>query len=347
MFLRNAWYVGALASDVGRHLLPVRLLNENVVLYRCESGQVVALEDSCPHRRLPLSKGRLIGDLVECGYHGLTFDCHGTCTKAPGTTQIPKSAVVRSYACVERYGMVWIWMGEANQADESTLMTIAQWDNPAWGINSGDAMELNCNYLYVTDNLLDPSHVSWVHQTSFGSPDIIGLPHEVEVQESGVTVSRWSKNVEVAPFYKQFVTFSGRCDRKQQYEVRFPSLAIIRAVFLPAGAATDDPAQFHSDVFLMDSYNFLTPVDQDHTRYFWFQLRNFSPNDEAVSKVFNEDVRHAFMEDKEVLEAVHNGLRERGAALDLPIDSGPMRFRRKISQMIEAEKTRIVESAEV
>jgi len=60
-------------------------------------------------------------------------------------------------------------------------------DNPEWGVNSGDAMELDCNYLYVTDNLLDPSHVSWVHQTSFGNSDIIGLPLKVDVEDSGVT----------------------------------------------------------------------------------------------------------------------------------------------------------------
>lgn len=90
MFVRNAWYVGALATQLGRSLLPVRMLSENLVLYRREDGQPVALEDSCPHRRLPLSKGRLIGDQVECGYHGLTFDCSSSCTKAPGVAQILK-----------------------------------------------------------------------------------------------------------------------------------------------------------------------------------------------------------------------------------------------------------------
>lgn len=338
MFVRNAWYVGALAKDVNRNLFPVRMLSENLVLYRREDGQPVALEDSCPHRRLPLSKGRLIGDQVECGYHGLTFDCSGACTKAPGVAQIPKSAVVRSYPCTERYGMVWVWMGDPALADESKLIHIEEWGHPEWGVNSGDAMELNCNYLYVTDNLLDPSHVSWVHQTSFGSADIIGLPLEVKVADDGVTVSRWSRNVEVAPFYQKFVKFSGRCDRKQQYEVRFPSVAVIRAIFLPAGAATEDPAQFHPDVFLMDSYNLLTPIDENSTRYFWFQLRNFSPNDQEVSTIFNHDVRSAFQEDKEVLEEVHKNLKERPAALDLPIDSGPMRFRRRIKQLLEAEQ---------
>lgn len=339
MFLRNAWYVGALSKDIDRSLFATRMLKEDIVLYRKEDGSVAALEDSCPHRRLPLSKGRLLGDQVECGYHGLTFDCSGACTVAPGLKQIPKSAVVRSYPCVERYGMVWVWMGDPELADESSLIQIDEWDNAEWGVNSGDAMELECNYLYVTDNLLDPSHVSWVHQTSFGNSDLIGLPLKVDVEDSGVTVSRWSTNVEVAPFYKQFVKFDGKCDRKQHYEVRFPSLAVIKAIFLPAGSQTDNPSEYHKDVFLMDSYNLLTPIDENRTRYFWFQLRNFSPDDQKVSEVFNHDVRFAFMEDKAILEEVHANLKEKPAALDLPLDSGPMRFRRRMAQLIEAEQT--------
>lgn len=340
MFVRNAWYVAALSQDIERSLFATRLLNEAIVLYRKENGEVAALEDSCPHRRLPLSKGRLLGDQVECGYHGLTFDCSGACTKAPGSKHIPTSALVRSYACTERYGMVWIWMGDADKADLSQLIPIDEWDDPDWGVNRGDAMELNCHYLYVTDNLLDPSHVSWVHQTSFGNADIIGAPLKVEVGEQGVTVSRWSTQVEVAPFYKKFVKFSGLCDRKQHYEVRYPSVAVIKAVFLPTGAQTDDPTQYPDDVFLMDSYNFLTPIDENTTRYFWFQLRNFSPNDQTVSEIFNHDVRSAFLEDKVVLEQVHENLKHKPAALDLPLDSGPMRFRRKIAQLIENEQAK-------
>jgi len=84
MFLRNAWYVGALSKDIDRSLFATRMLKEDIVLYRKEDGSVAALEDSCPHRRLPLSKGRLLGDQVECGYHGLTFDCSGACTVALG-----------------------------------------------------------------------------------------------------------------------------------------------------------------------------------------------------------------------------------------------------------------------
>lgn len=337
MFLKNAWYVAALSQDVGRGLHAVKMLGEDIVLYRKSDGQVTALEDACPHRKLPLSMGRLKGDTVECGYHGLVFDCSGACVHAPGMARPSNAAVVRRYACLEKYGFVWVWMGDAALADPSQMVTVDHWGDAQWGMNRGDAMTVRCNYLYLTDNLLDPSHVSWVHQTSFGNADIVGVPLEVDVADSGVTVSRWMRDVEVAPFYAQFVRFAGRCDRKQHYEVRFPSHAIIRAIFKPAGQGSET-APFHDDVFLMDSYNFLTPIDDSTTRYFWFQMRNFSPDDEQVSRQFSEDVRAAFAEDRAVLEAVHEGMAKSPSTLNLPLDAGPLRFRRTLRQRIDAEQ---------
>ena len=70
MYLRNSWYVAGISSEIATELTPLRILDENIVLYRTKSGEPVALEDSCPHRRLPLSKGRLLNDKIECGYHG-------------------------------------------------------------------------------------------------------------------------------------------------------------------------------------------------------------------------------------------------------------------------------------
>lgn len=337
MFIYNAWYVAALADEVGRHLLPVRMLGEDLLLYRQQDGGLVALHDSCPHRRLPLSMGRLVGDTVECGYHGLTFDRAGQCVHAPACTTPPERATVRSYPCVERYGLIWVWMGTPEQADPDEIIVIDQWTDPQWGVNRGDAMEVACNYLFITDNLLDPTHVSWVHQTSFGSDDLIGVPLEIAENEQGVTAYRWLHDIEVAPFYQQFVRFDGRCDRKQHYEMRYPAHAVIRAIFTPAGTARDEPP-FHPQVFLMDSYNFLTPIDEKNTRYFWFQLRNFSPDDEQVSQVFNEDVRAAFLEDKAVLEAVQKGMDAHGARLSLPSDAPALRFRKRTRERILSEQ---------
>ena len=74
----------------------------------------------------------------------------------------------------------------------------------------------------------------------------------------------------------------GCVHRKQQYEVRYPSLALIKAYFSPAGTGGEGKP-LHPQTFIMDSYNFLTPVDESTTRYFWFQQRNVAPHDDDVS----------------------------------------------------------------
>ena len=338
MFLRNAWYVAAWDHEIGRNLTPQTILGENVVLYRKEDGTLAALEDACPHRKLPLSMGRLKGDQVECGYHGLTFDCSGTCTRVPGAEKVPHVARVRSYPVEERYGLVWIWMGDPALADPAEIFAVENWGDPAWGLNRGESMMLDCNYLYMTDNLLDPSHVAWVHQTSFASSATAETPLETTVGDKGVTVWRWMLDSEPAPFYAPFLKFSGNCDRKQHYEVHYPCNAIIKAIFTPVGAGGEG-RPLHPDTFLMDSYNFMTPVDATHTRYFWFQMRNFAPNDLEVSKRFASSVRGAFEEDRVVLQAVQKGMEAMTTPnLDLKIDIGPLRFRRRLSQMITAEQ---------
>jgi phenylpropionate dioxygenase-like ring-hydroxylating dioxygenase large terminal subunit len=338
MFVRNAWYVAARSNEVGPGLHATRLLGNAVVLYRKLDGSVVALEDACPHRKLPLSMGRLKGEHVECGYHGLTFDGAGTCVRAPGNARIPPGARVRSYPAHERYGLVWLWMGPPEHADSAAIIEVPEWGDSAWGINQGDAMTVDCHYLYVTDNLLDPSHVAWVHPSSFGNAACEGEPLSTLENGKGVMVSRWMRNAEVAPFYARYVKFSGRCDRKQQYEVRFPSHAVVKAIFTPAGTGSES-GPMHPDVFLMNSYNFLTPVDESTTRYYWFQARNFDQSDALVSAQFNEDVRHAFDEDRVILAAVHAGMANRRTPnINLALDAGPTRFRRGVQRLIDAEQ---------
>ena len=89
MFMRNCWYVAAFDHEVADQPFARTLLGEPVVLYRTADGTPVAFEDACCHRALPLSMGTVIGDNLQCGYHGLTFDPSGTCIAVPGQTQVP------------------------------------------------------------------------------------------------------------------------------------------------------------------------------------------------------------------------------------------------------------------
>jgi phenylpropionate dioxygenase-like ring-hydroxylating dioxygenase large terminal subunit len=339
VFLRNAWYVAAWERDVGDAPYAATILGEGVAIFRDTSGTYAALADSCPHRNVPLSMGRVHGDTIECAYHGLVFDCSGACVSGTGVERAPRGTSVRSYPIEARYGLLWIWMGDAERANPADIFEAEHWGDPAWGSTSGDDMVISCNYLLITDNLLDPSHVAWVHPGSFAGDGSEDTPLQVTVADDGVTVWRWMMDAPAAPFYAPYLQFDGNCDRKQQYEVRYPSNALIKAYFSPAGTGGEGEP-LHPQTFIMDSFNFLTPVDETTTRYFWFQMRNVAPDDAEVSQRFAASVRGAFEEDKVILQASQRGMsRSATANINLRTDSGGIRFRHRLSQLIAAEQT--------
>ena len=168
MFLRNCWYVAAWDHElIDGKLLARTILEKPVLLYKGDSGRVVALDNRCCHRGAKLSNGRLEGDDVRCMYHGLKFDPTGRCIQIPGQDNIPKNLGVRSYPVVERQHLVWIWMGEPSKADPSKILDIPYLANPAWrGVP--DYMHYDANYLLIVDNLSDFAHLAFVHTRTLG-----------------------------------------------------------------------------------------------------------------------------------------------------------------------------------
>ena len=337
MFLRNSWYVAALSSEIKAELKPIRILGENIVFYRTGGGEPVALQDACPHRRLPLSRGRLLNNRIECGYHGLQFDHSGQCVAAPTQDRIPPTARVRSYPVVDRWGLVWIWMGDVELSDDNLIIDIPNYDNQDWKITTGDALTCACNYQFVTDNLLDPSHVAWVHRTSFASPGTKNTPVEVTETNNGVVVHRWMYDQKPPSFYAPLVRFKGNCDRLQHYEAQFPCAAINKSIFVPSGKGGPG---FHSDewTYIMISYHFMTPIDVDNTRYHWLQHRNTDPDNGELTAMIASSARSAFLEDREVLEAVHTGMANATTRpINLGLDAAALHFRRNLERMISLE----------
>jgi phenylpropionate dioxygenase-like ring-hydroxylating dioxygenase large terminal subunit len=339
MYLRNCWYVAGWSKEYDYSLHAQKLLGENVVLYRRADGKPVALEDSCPHRKLPLSKGKLEDDRVVCGYHGLTFDCTGSCVDAPTQRgNIPKRAVVKSYPVVDRYNLLWIWMGDPESADPDLIFTIDNFDNPEWGCTDGGTMHLGCNYLWMADNLLDPSHVAWVHVTSFAGGGTDDTPLTLDRTDTGVVVWRWIHDQPTSPYYKSLVKFEGNCDRKQHYEMCFPAIGVNRSVYTPVGTGGPDAPRV-ALTYENISYNFMTPIDEDNTLYIWVQHRNTDPQDKAISETMNAGAVMAFNEDKEILEEVHRGMANKTTLnLDLGLDGGAKLFRLQLQRKIDAEK---------
>jgi len=338
MFIRNAWYVAGWSRDFDRSLRAETLLGDRIVFYRREDGSPVALENACPHRKLPLSQGRLIGDSVECGYHGLTFDGTGTCVAAPTQPEaIPRRAVVQSYPVVDRYRLLWIWMGDPALANPDDIFQIANFDDPTWGYTDGGALDIDCHYLWVCDNLLDPSHVAWVHVTSFAGAGTDNAPLTLTRADNGVTVARWIYAAPPSPYYAGLVRFAGLCDRLQHYQMCLPGIALNKSVYTPAGTGGPNTPPV-AETYVNISYNFMTPLDDNRTRYFWFQHRNTDPTDRAISEKMNAGARMAFEEDRVVLEQVHLGMKAPPVpAIDLGLDAGAKAFRLMVERTIAAE----------
>ncbi len=337
-FVTNAWYVAGLSEDFDTGPVPVTLLGEQVVVFRGSDGRPNVLEDACPHRKLPLSKGKIDGDVIVCGYHGLTFDGSGACVLAP--TQLdtpPRRCMVRSYPARDRYGFLWVWMG---QGAPGAILEVPNFDSTTWAVTPRGAMSMAAHYLYVIDNLLDPSHVAWVHVGSFAGAGTDTGPLELEETDDSVTVFRWISGAPAPPYYAEMLPFGPICDRKQHYECRLPSTAINKSVYTPAGeGGADKPLS--PNAFVNISYNFITPIDANRSMYFWFQHRNMHVEDTALSERMFAGAKLAFEEDKEVLEHVHTGMAERRSDyINLGLDAGAMRFRSKLEKRIADERGR-------
>ncbi|MDU8946181.1 SRPBCC family protein [Ovoidimarina sediminis] len=126
--------------------------------------------------------------------------------------------------------------GGDGHADESALLEIPHYDGPAWGKTAEGALEISCHYLWGIDNLLDPSHLAWVHVTSFAGAGTDTRPLDLEETLEGLIVSRWITAEPTPPYYRPMLAFGDNCDRKQHYEGRLPSIAINGSVYTRAGA---------------------------------------------------------------------------------------------------------------
>lgn len=337
-YVENCWYVAGWASEFDRSLTRITLLERDVVIYRTEAGKTVALEDRCPHKLLPLSKGKLIGDTLQCGYHGLTFDCSGACVRVPGQDNIPDTARVHSFPTFERHDIVWIWMGDPGKADTSLVFDLPQFTDPDWAAHQGDALHLKSNYLNVADNLCDPAHVSFVHPTTLGNAASEDIGVQTEKRDDGVIVTwRWIRDAPPVGFFKKFGNFVGHVDRWHYYYLHAPSIAVID--FGSGDVSQKLTEESRNDGIRIFALHFLTPVDATTTIDRWMHIRNTATDDDAAGGQMDELFRIAFAEDKEILEAIQEEELKPNdrRPVRLAIDLGPNLYHKAVQSMIEAE----------
>ena len=340
-FVRNHWYVAAWAHEVGRKPLGRVLLGEPGVLYRATGGQAVALRDQCPHRKLPLSLGRLRGDNLECGYHGLQFGPNGKCVRIPGQQRIPTAAKVRSYPVHESLGLVWIWLGDPDLANPGSCFCLPALEDPHRTLSVGAHRLVDCHYQLLTDNLTDPAHVTFVHRSTLGSAAQEDIPVQVEERDDTVVVSRWTLDSPPAPIFENLAGMSGPVDRWQYYYLHCPAICVVDFGSAPAGQLQQDAPREHAPAVQIYSCIFLTPETEGSTHYFYLQSRNFALGDEAVSRKVVEQLEIAFEEDFVILEAQQHCMDNFPATDDvkLALDSAPTRQRRIVDRMLQNERS--------
>jgi len=337
-FVQNAWYPAAWARDVGRSLTSRTILGDDVVLYRKQDGGVAALENMCPHRFAPLSMGKLKGDAVECGYHGMTFDCSGKCVRIPGQEIIPASAKVRSYPITESMGLAWIWMGDPEKAAHTPVYDLPQYHSGDWTTLEGDALPIACHYLSLADNLCDPAHVSFVHLSTLGNAASEDIPVQFEKKgDDQLLTWRWIIDAPAIPLVKKFAKFSGNVDRWHYYHYYAPSIAVIDFGSAPTG--TGAPEGRRDNCLQFYACHFITPVDETSCIDHWVVVKNFK-SDDATKDAMKQQFRLAFNEDKEILEAIQKKetANPQRRPIRLAIDASPVNMRRMIDRIIAAEQ---------
>ena len=360
-WLRDCWYVIAWDHEIppasSAELFTRRVLGEPILVWRRgeaavgtegtegTEGSFVAMEDRCCHRSAPLSMGRREGDAVRCGYHGLKFDASGRCIEAPGLATVPPKANVRTYPIVLHRKWLFVWMGDPARADTALLPDNFSCDHPQWRHRPG-YLHYETPYLLICDNLLDFSHLSYVHEKTLGGTPAIAqaVPRIEKVAgpnaawaQTGIKVSRQVPNVPAPPFYERFRHFETRIDRWFVYEFLLPGTLLMHSGGRPVGDAPDDL----SNAVQLHSCQTLTPETEHSTHYFFQQSHRVGEADDGVVASIYASLEQAFAEDRDMISAQYVNLQRCPDApmLQLAMDSALIQFRRLLAERLQIERS--------
>jgi phenylpropionate dioxygenase-like ring-hydroxylating dioxygenase large terminal subunit len=341
-FLRNCWYVAAWDHElIDGRLLARTILEKPVLLYRGDSGRVVALDNRCCHRGAKLSNGRREGDDIRCMYHGLKFDPGGRCIQIPGQENIPKGLGVRSYPVVERQTLIWIWMGDPERADPAKIIDIPYLTDPAWRGKQG-YMNYKANYLLIVDNLSDFAHLAFVHTKTLGGSEEYAYksrPVAVERLEDGFRVERWHMNAECPPFHRKVVRGVPKVDRRNVGRMHVPGIFFLESLFAPAGLGVEKGNREGANEYR--NCQFFTPETRRSTHFFWNYLHDYDLDDPTIARSLYFSMVEGFLEDKFIIEGQQEMLdadpdfKFHGIVADAPL----AHFRRTLERRITAERS--------
>ncbi len=335
-WITNAWYVACTPDEIAAKPLGRQICGHRMVIFRA-GGTVSALEDFCPHRGAPLSLGFVRDDTLVCGYHGLALGCSGHVASMPGQ-RVKNFPPVRAFPVIERYGFIWVWPGEADQADPALLPHLEWAESAEWAYGGG-MYHIACDYRLMIDNLMDLTHETYVHASSIGQKEIDEAPVKTHAEGDQIVTSRMMDGVGAPPFWRMALRGAGLpedqpVDRWQICRFTLPSHVMIEVgvALQGRGGYHADPADKAASVVV----DFITPESETSHWYFWGMARRFAVTDTALTDTIREGQGKIFSEDLEMLERQQRNLTlypDRRLLL-LNIDAGGARSRLMIERAI-------------
>lgn len=335
--IRNAWYVAARSSEISRDLMSRVILGRSVLLYRKEDGKPVALQNRCGHRSFPLANGKLHGDIIECAYHGFRYDCSGKCVSIPTQNNLPESYAIKSYPVVEKGPFVWIWPGDPDKADESVVPHQEFFDHPGWAVNIG-FLHIKGSYVHLHENLLDLSHLSFLHEKTFGTPEYARAPIEDKVEEDHFEVWRHVE-CELPPIYAKPLGWEGQKALRSSGSLFVSPGLHVNTGILKNLEISDQQQQPQP---MVKVGQLITPETNTSTHYYYAQCRNFAIDDEEMGKFMLEANQAAFSEDLFAIEQI-NEMQDLESdpdffEIDVSADRPGVAMRRYLKKLADLEK---------
>lgn len=321
MYAQNCWYVAGWDQDVAEGKLhAIRIAGEALVIYRRREGGLVALEDRCRHRFAPLSLGCREGDDLRCMYHGFKFAPSGRCIEIPGESAIPEIARVRSYPVESRHSWIWVWIGDPAGADAALIPPAVGLDDARWVLRHGQ-LDYAAPYGLINDNLLDFSHLPYVHRNSFGAgPEFAVERPRITRLARGVRIDRWMRqrraNVSV-----RIAGDPGECEFYSGYDFLVPGILLMfsgvyaRGTRERCGDGVPPIEEALSGSFTSQA---VTPLTAETARYFFSWGPNTGEGAGAQADAMYALMLQAFGEDKRMIEAQHQAMRAAPHPAPLP-----------------------------
>ncbi|MCB5363316.1 aromatic ring-hydroxylating dioxygenase subunit alpha [Pusillimonas sp. CC-YST705] len=342
MFIKNAWYMAAWRHEIGAQPFARTLCNTPLVFFaHPDSGQVSALLDRCCHRAAPLRFGQVVPQGLECGYHGMVFDAQGACVRIPGQERIPASAKVRAYPVAVKDEIVWVWMGEPELADPALIVDYPYHNDHARWPHKHQVYRVQANYMLLVDNLMDLTHLAFVHRSTIGGNPKAHVEAKMKVtpREDGLHFIRWLMDTTPPPTYRKAVDIGERIDRWMEFQYIAPGTVLQWTGGIESGRNAmqnrDQPG------FSLRIFHGLTPETDTSCFYFWSAANGYRQDDPQATVDLFQEIDTAFKEDKAIVEAQQHSLCTQGeqGLVDIVSDAARIHMRRTVKRLAEAEHT--------